>query len=151
MNNSEATKQDNTEDLRCNEEPGASGVRQEATDEISTNSSSTSSSSPSSVLPIQQKTTTDQEIHIGVQQSDMEDVAQEIVNGEGPLDSMSQNIHPFMDDPHVESHNNDLDHSQVSVAVDFYYLFFIYFKKLLIFVFYNHVIDAKYPPTFVDY
>ncbi|XP_073221009.1 uncharacterized protein [Cicer arietinum] len=112
VNNSEATKQDNTEDLRCNEEPGASGVRQEATDEISTNSSSTSSSSPSSVLPIQQKTTTDQEIHIGVQQSDMEDVAQEIVNGEGPLDSMSQNIHPFMDDPHVESHNNDLDHSQ---------------------------------------
>lgn len=109
MNNSAATEQDNTEDLRSNEESGASVSQHETTNEMSTNSSSSSSSSslsPRSVLPIPQKTVEDQEIHVDVEQSDMEDVAQETVNG----DSMPENIQPSMSDSNVESHNG---HSQV--------------------------------------
>lgn len=119
VNNSAATEQDNTQDLRSNEELSASTLTQEVADEVSINSSN-SSSSPRSVLPSPQKTTTDQvsspfqEIHLGVvHQFDMEDVAQETINGEGSLDSMPQNIHPSADDPNVESHNSDLGHSQV--------------------------------------
>ncbi|XP_061347126.1 uncharacterized protein LOC133292707 [Gastrolobium bilobum] len=119
VNNSIATEQENTQNSNSSEDSGASVVRQEAIDEVSSNSSSTSS--PRSVLPIPQKTIADQvtssaynnqEGHLGVQQSYMEDMAQATLNGEGPLDSMPQNIQPSMDDPNVESHNGDLSHSQ---------------------------------------
>lgn len=114
-NNSAVTEQENTKDLRRNEETGASGARQEVVDEVSTitSSSSSSSSSPRSVLPIPHKTEADQEINLGVQQSDMENVIQESVNGEGSLESMSQNVQPSIDDSTDESHNGDLIHSQV--------------------------------------
>ncbi|CAI8585695.1 unnamed protein product [Vicia faba] len=114
VNDSEATNQDNTNDLRSNEEAGASVTRQEAPDEISTiTNSSSSSSSPTSVFPIPHPTTADQEIHTGVQQSNMEDVAYETVNGDGLLDSMPQNVQLSVDYSNVESHNSDLDNSQV--------------------------------------
>ncbi|TKY56445.1 dentin sialophosphoprotein [Spatholobus suberectus] len=119
-NNSTASEQDNTHNSRGNEEPGASDavMQQEATDEVSINSSS--SSSPRSVLSITQKTIADQvpssaynqETHLDVQQSNMQDVAQEILNGEGPLDSIPQNILPSIDNPNVESHHSDLNHPQ---------------------------------------
>ena len=114
VNDSAVTEQENTKDLRSIEEPSASGVRQEVVDEVSTitSSSSSSSSSPRSVLPIPHKTEADQEIN-GVQQSDMENVIQESVNGEGSLESLSQNVQPSMDDSTDESHNGDLIHSQV--------------------------------------
>ncbi|MCI17395.1 uro-adherence factor A-like, partial [Trifolium medium] len=51
-----------------------------------------------------------------VQQSDVENVAQETVNGDGPLESMSQNIQPSIVDPNVESHNGDLIHSLVELG-----------------------------------
>lgn len=121
MNDSKATEQDNTNILRSNEEPGASVeepgasvTQQEAPDEISTiTSSSSSSSSPTAVLHAPQRTVADQEIHAGVQQSDLENVTEETVNGEGSLDSMSRNIQLSVDYSNVESHNADLDNSQV--------------------------------------
>ncbi|CAK8537706.1 unnamed protein product [Lathyrus sativus] len=111
VNDSEATEQDSINELRSNEEPGASVTRQEAPDEISIITTSPSSSL-TSVLQIPHTTVADQEIHTGIQPSYIEDVTQETVNGEGLLDSMSQNIQLFVDDSNVESHNRDLDNSQ---------------------------------------
>ncbi|KAK7321339.1 hypothetical protein VNO77_31888 [Canavalia gladiata] len=112
-NNSARSEQDNTHSSRNNEEPSALAMQQEATDDASINSSS--ASSPRSILPIPQKTLADQdslpsynqEIQLGGQQCSMEDVPQEILNGEGPLHSMPQNIQPSPDDPNVESHNDN--------------------------------------------
>ena len=118
MNNSAATEQENTQNSKYNEDHGgASVVRQEAVEEVSINSSS--SSSPRSVLS--QKAMADQasssaynqEMHSGIQQSNMEDMTQATLNSEAPLDTMTQNIRPLMDGPTVESHNSDLRHSQV--------------------------------------
>ncbi|RZC26250.1 uncharacterized protein LOC114376587 [Glycine soja] len=118
--NSAASEQDNTHNPRGNEEPGASDsvMQPEVTDEVSINSSS--SSSPRPVLSITQKTIADQvpssafnqETHQDVLQSNMQDVSQETLNGEGPPDSIPQNIPPSMDDPNVESHYSDLSHPQ---------------------------------------
>ncbi|CAJ2652436.1 unnamed protein product [Trifolium pratense] len=116
VNNSAATEQDNTTDIGSNEVPQSSQVhhhRQQTVDEVSTiTSSSSSSSSPRSVLHSPRKTSAGQEMPQVVQQSDVENVAQETVNVEGPVESMSQNIQPSMVDPNVESHNGDLIHSQ---------------------------------------
>ncbi|RDX64403.1 hypothetical protein CR513_57045, partial [Mucuna pruriens] len=119
-NKSTATEQDNTHNSRDNEELGASYsvMQQEEIDEVSINSSS--STSPRSVLSVPPKTGANQvsspdfnqETHQDVQQSNMQDVPQEILNDQGPLDSIPQNIQPSMDDPNVESHNNDLSHPQ---------------------------------------
>ncbi|KHN40053.1 hypothetical protein glysoja_009430 [Glycine soja] len=119
-NNLAASEQDNTHKSRGNEEPAASHsvMQQEVTDGVSINSSS--SSSPRSVLSITQKTIANQvpssgfnpETHQDVQQSNMQDVSQGTLNGEGPPDSIPQNIQPSMDDPNVESHNSDLSHPQ---------------------------------------
>eukprot|EP00256_Glycine_max_P066607 XP_025981202.1 uncharacterized protein LOC102666693 [Glycine max] len=121
-NNLAASEQDNTHKSRGNEEPAASHsvMQQEVTDGVSINSSS--SSSPRSVLSITQKTIANQvpssgfnpETHQDVQQSNMQDVSQGTLNGEGPPDSIPQNIQPSMDDPNVESHNSDLSHPQSS-------------------------------------
>ena len=109
-------------------------MQQEVTDGVSINSSS--SSSPRSVLSITQKTIANQvpssgfnpETHQDVQQSNMQDVSQGTLNGEGPPDSIPQNIQPSMDDPNVESHNSDLSHPQVWV-VEICYFLFIYLKN----------------------
>ncbi|KAG5052737.1 hypothetical protein JHK87_004935 [Glycine soja] len=124
--NSAASEQDNTHNPRGNEEPGASDsvMQPEVTDEVSINSSS--SSSPRPVLSITQKTIADQvpssafnqETHQDVLQSNMQDVSQETLNGEGPPDSIPQNIPPSMDDPNVESHNSDLSHPQATNSED---------------------------------
>ncbi|KAJ1384189.1 hypothetical protein SESBI_42742 [Sesbania bispinosa] len=124
VNNSAATEQDNIENSVSNQDPGPStsvvrqesnDVRQESNDEASINSVS---SSPRSVLP--EKTIADelsssphnQLMLIDAQQSDMEDMAQETLNGERPPDTMPQNIQPLMHDITDESHNVDLNHSQ---------------------------------------
>ncbi|KAG5081038.1 hypothetical protein JHK86_005103 [Glycine max] len=124
--NSAASEQDNTHNPRGNEEPGASDsvMQPEVTDEVSINSSS--SSSPRPVLSITQKTIADQvpssafnqETHQDVLQSNMQDVSQETLNGEGPPDSIPQNIPPSMDDPNVESHYSDLSHPQATNSED---------------------------------
>lgn len=120
VNNSTTTEQDNTQNSISNEDPAGpstSVVRQESIDE---DIYSISSSSPRSVLP--DKTTADevssstfnQHMDIGTQQSNMEDVAQETLNGtEHPPDTMPQNIQPLMDDVTGESHNVDFNPSQV--------------------------------------
>jgi hypothetical protein len=117
-NNSAATEQDNTTNIGSNEEHQQSQVhhhRQETIDEVSTiTSSSSSSSSPRSVLHSPRKAAAVEEMPQGVPQLDVENVAQETINGEGPVESMSRNIQPSMVDPNVESHNGDLIHSQVS-------------------------------------
>ncbi|XP_020236797.2 uncharacterized protein LOC109816274 [Cajanus cajan] len=118
-NNSTVSEQVNTHNSRGDGELGISDsiMQQEATDEVSNNSSS--SSSPRSVLSIAPKTTTDQvsmptfnkETHLDVQQSNMQEIKQEILN-EGPLDPIPQNIQPSIDDPNVESRSNDMIHPQ---------------------------------------
>nr|KYP45358.1 hypothetical protein KK1_033144 [Cajanus cajan] len=117
---SSLSEQVNTHNSRGDGELGISDsiMQQEATDEVSNNSSS--SSSPRSVLSIAPKTTTDQvsmptfnkETHLDVQQSNMQEIKQEILN-EGPLDPIPQNIQPSIDDPNVESRSNDMIHPQV--------------------------------------
>ncbi|XP_061358042.1 uncharacterized protein LOC133302300 [Gastrolobium bilobum] len=115
VNNSAATEQDNTENSRTNEDPGISVVRQESIDESSIHSIS---SSPRSVLP--EKTIADgitssaydQEMNIDAEQSNMEDMTQETLNGERPPDILPQNIQSLMDDTNDESQNVDLNHSR---------------------------------------
>lgn len=136
VNNSEATEQDNTENSRNNEDPGASVVRQESIDEASTSSVA---SSPRSVLP--EKTIADevlspvynQHIHIGAQQSNIEDMAQETLNDEHSPDTMAQNIQPLMEDTTDESHNGDFNHSQVFIlgANVYFFFFLIYIINLI--------------------
>ncbi|CAJ1970619.1 unnamed protein product [Sphenostylis stenocarpa] len=119
-NNLTTSEQDNTHNSRGNEEPSAFDLdmQQKVNDEVSINSSSTSS--PRSVLLITQKNIADQvpsstynqETHVDVQQSNIRDVTQEILNGEGSIDSTPQNIQPTMKDANVESHNIDLGHPQ---------------------------------------
>ncbi|KHN13935.1 hypothetical protein glysoja_047794 [Glycine soja] len=115
VNNSTSTEQDNTENLRSNEEPSTLVMRQESIDETS---NSSVSSSPRSVLP--EKTmsddvspsTFDQDLHIDVQQFIMEGLAQETLNSESPTGTMPQTIQPTMDETTDESHNVDFNHSQ---------------------------------------
>ncbi|KAJ1381121.1 hypothetical protein SESBI_45443 [Sesbania bispinosa] len=117
VNNSEATEQGNIENSVSNQDPGPSTsvVRQDSIDEASSYSVS---SSPRSVLP--EKTIADelsssphnQQMLIDTQQSDLEDMAQETLNGERPPETMPQNIQPLMHDITDESHNVDLNHSQ---------------------------------------
>ncbi|KAK7387225.1 hypothetical protein VNO78_27842 [Psophocarpus tetragonolobus] len=110
MNNLTSIDQDNMENLINNEDPSTSVMRQESIDETSTYSVS---SSPRSVLP--EKVMEDEislsafdiNIHIGVQQSNMEGMTQETLDND-----MLQTIQPIMNDTTDESHNVDFNNSQ---------------------------------------
>ncbi|KAE9596031.1 hypothetical protein Lal_00030461 [Lupinus albus] len=108
-------EQDSTHNFESNEN-NASVVQQETADEVTINSGS--SSLPRSVLPLNtiedQDFSSDynQEMHLGDRQFNVEVMTQATLNGEGPLDTMPQSNYPSMDDPTVESHNNEFRHSQ---------------------------------------
>ena len=116
LNNSTAIEQDSIENLRSNEDPSISVVRQESIDDTSIYSIA---SSPRSVLPEKSiaddvpSSAFDQQMDTSDQQSNMEDMAQETSNGEHPLDTMPQNNQPLMDDATDESHKVDFNHLQV--------------------------------------
>ncbi|OIW19938.1 hypothetical protein TanjilG_30872 [Lupinus angustifolius] len=101
MNNSTAIDQHNTQNSLL--------VLQESIDETSTSSVA---SSPRSVLPDPMSPVNNQHMHIGAQQYNIEDVSQETLNNEPPLDTMPQNIQTLMDDAIDESLNVDFNHSQ---------------------------------------
>ncbi|KAE9598602.1 hypothetical protein Lalb_Chr15g0082731 [Lupinus albus] len=104
MNNSTATDQHNTQNSLL--------VQQESIDEASTSSVA---SSPRSVLPDPLSPVNNQHMHIGAQQYNIEDMSQETLNNEPPLDTMPQNIQTLMDDTIDESLNVDFNHSQVCI------------------------------------
>ncbi|KAG4377223.1 hypothetical protein AAZX31_18G064200 [Glycine max] len=112
VNNSTSTEQDNTDNLRSNEDPGTSVMRQESIDETFNGSVS---SSPRSVLPEitmadeVSPSAFDQDLHIDAQQFIMEGLAQETLNSESPPDTMPQTIQPTMDDTTDESHSVDFN------------------------------------------
>lgn len=118
VNNSTSTEQDNTDNLRSNEDPGTSVMRQESIDETFNGSVS---SSPRSVLPEitmadeVSPSAFDQDLHIDAQQFIMEGLAQETLNSESPTGTMPQTIQPTMDETTDESHNVDFNHSQVCI------------------------------------
>ncbi|XP_019416365.1 PREDICTED: uncharacterized protein LOC109327650 [Lupinus angustifolius] len=102
VNNPESTNQDNTQN--------SSLVPQESIDEASTSSVA---SSPRSVLPDALSPVYNQRVHIGTEQSNVEDMTQETFNDERSPDTVPQNIHALMDDTTFESHNIDFDPSRV--------------------------------------
>ncbi|KAK7289754.1 hypothetical protein RIF29_03662 [Crotalaria pallida] len=105
-NNSATTYQDNIEN--------SSIVRQESVDEASTSSVA---SSPRSVLPEVLSPVNNQQVHIGVQQSNMDNVAQETSNDESLPDTVPQNIQPLMDDITDQAHTVDLNHSLEQINI----------------------------------
>ncbi|CAL0335020.1 unnamed protein product [Lupinus luteus] len=101
MNNSTTTDQDNTQNSLL--------VLQESNDEASTSSVA---SSPRSVLPDPLSPVNNQQMHIGAQQYNIEDVSQETLNNEPLFDTMPQYIQTLMDDTIDESLHVDFNHSQ---------------------------------------
>lgn len=120
VNNSTSTEQDNTDNLRSNEDPGTSVMRQESIDETFNGSVS---SSPRSVLPEitmadeVSPSAFDQDLHIDAQQFIMEGLAQETLNSESPPDTMPQTIQPTMDDTTDESHSVDFNFNHCQVCI----------------------------------
>jgi len=120
VNNSTSTEQDNTDNLRSNEDPGTSVMRQESIDETFNGSVS---SSPRSVLPEitmadeVSPSAFDQDLHIHAQQFIMEGLAQETLNSESPPDTMPQTIQPTMDDTTDESHSVDFNFNHCQVCI----------------------------------
>ncbi|KAE9594152.1 hypothetical protein Lalb_Chr18g0050791 [Lupinus albus] len=102
VNNPESRNEDNTQDSFL--------VPQESIDEASTSSVA---SSPRSVLPDALSPVYNQRVHVGTEQSSLEDMTQETFNDERPPDTIAQNIQTLTNDTTFESHNVDFDSSRV--------------------------------------